>query len=212
MWKACRWLVSLAVLWELFSAFGTSLHAQERSLFAPDPEGKVLERAVRRTRTCAARVENTDKIDTEEVAFAEKLAIPLIFREGRFRLEWKADSDIEQGHETALAFSPLPEGEQLAPREGESENVNKVLNHLSGFIHLDTQTGNITKIHGDLADNVWVDWHHAPANMTLLSFQYDQAERLDPADAARPSQVLGRRHLAHEQEAGSPLRLRVLAP
>lgn len=143
----------------------------------------ILRRAVSKTRLCAAYPKKTEngkpaKIEKEEVSFASKLGIPLMFKPGRFHLERKPDSGTEDGEsETVIAFTPLPEKAQLKPETGENSSLNKVLNRLAGTVHIDPETESITRIYGDLTDNVWIHKRGAPANMTILSFQYYQIPR-----------------------------------
>ena len=152
------------------------LYGQEwQNPLAPQPEAKLLELVVGRTQTCGAHLEGKTEPDKGDVALAEKLSMKLLFRPGRFKLKWEADSETAEGkRETVISFNPLPEEERLGPADNESEDLNKVLNRLSGTVHIDPVTQNITRIYGDLTEAVWVKPHWFPLRLSSLSFRYYQ--------------------------------------
>jgi hypothetical protein len=169
--KLERWFVAMAVM--LSFPHAAHVHAEEKT----DP-AQALAWAVERYVTCPARLEEsaaTSKAETTDIAIAEKLTMSLVFRAGRFALEWQAD----EGEERVLAFKPWADKSRwLKPEKGESGDFNKALNHLAGTIRLDKETGEFTRIEGRLTEAVWIfpKWYK-PLRLSRLAFSYTQAAR-----------------------------------
>lgn len=169
-------IIRVVTCWSLTLGGAQSLPAQEAS---PSPR-ETLARAVDKSIRCLAypdtgRDGKAPKVSGEETSFATRLDIRLMFKPGRYDLKREMDSSTAEGRrEIVIHFTPRTSGEQIERAEGESANLNKVLNNLAGFVYIDPETESITRIYGDLADNVWVEKHGAPANITVLSFQYHQ--------------------------------------
>jgi hypothetical protein len=132
------------------------------SLPNPHP-AELLSVAVEQFQTCkfdkpVGRKRNDNHQDSGEVKeekqdndLVKKLSIPILFRNGRFRLEDKGEVLLHRRQAWLVNFSPLPDKDQLKRVSGEDRDIVKVLNQLSGSVYIDQETGRFIQIEARLS-------------------------------------------------------------
>lgn len=133
-------------------AYGLLSLGTSQAQVQPTPE-KLLSRAISQVELCPSHTDITD-METglrifpthEDKAVGKKTDPRKIFRDGRFQIS----IEYEGWNFYQLRFTPWPSEKQLKALPGESENVERAINHVSGTIRIDKETGSIIVVDGNL--------------------------------------------------------------
>jgi len=125
----------------------------------------VLSKAVAQVTNCEYQTEirnlddNHEELSTkakkrEDVDPVHSLSLPILFKEGRYRLE-DGGHALYVGREVLiLNFFPVPEDQQLKPAEKEDARFNRAMNFLTGSVFIDRETLGIVRVETRISQEV----------------------------------------------------------
>ncbi|OHA92217.1 MAG: hypothetical protein A3J09_01915 [Candidatus Zambryskibacteria bacterium RIFCSPLOWO2_02_FULL_51_21] len=134
-----------------------------------DPD-ELLAQAVAQTRSCKYDPEkytvdekgglHKKKPDKQDGKFAQRLSVPLLFKPGRFRLDFGPDTVTSENRRVMVVnFHPVDEAFRLPAGKDENKYLNQAMNELGGSAQIDPATGDFASIHAEFKGKLPFDWH-----------------------------------------------------
>lgn len=105
----------------------------------------------------------------------KNISLPIMFRQGRYRLESAGQAILEQKEVTIINFFPLPEKSMLKPNKAEDWRFARAMNFLSGSVYIDAENGGIVRVETRIAEEVPYDkWFMTLFKIHELEFTFEQ--------------------------------------
>jgi hypothetical protein len=152
-------VIATAVLLFLPSAFAKCEELRRRLTSAELLAAAVANLERRCVPTTALAIEDSngrfvDVPSKQKKGEAEKVSVPILFREGRFKLEPPRPVFLDNRSAMIVKFLPVQEIFRLDAKEGEDSNKIRGMNLLSGEVFIDPATGSIMRAEGVLTEDV----------------------------------------------------------